>query len=301
MLIFNEPKKLLTHIVDITRQANQAALEIYRTPFDVTFKKDASLVMQADRVAHDLICSALRKLTPAHIPVLSEKSEYERIETNLFWLVDHFDRIKEFIYQNDEFTINITLIDNNLALLGVIYSYTLDLFYRESVKNGTFKISPGEEQVPISFESTLDTDIIAMRSHSHGNLKEVKTFLFSFMEKKIIHTIGSSLNFYKITEGSPHLYPYLEKTMELDIAVIYAILMATRSCMITLSDNILTYGKKDFENPLFMVFPSINFLRKLAADKENYEGCCHFFKFSPLKSEKDCWNLAYQIGHKSGY
>ncbi len=44
----------------------------------------------------------------------------ERQTWSRYWLVDPLDGTKEFIGRNGEFTVNIALIDNGVARLGVV-------------------------------------------------------------------------------------------------------------------------------------------------------------------------------------
>ena len=60
-----------------------------------------------------------------NIPILTEESlvnwETRRV-WNKYWLIDPLDGTKEFINRNGEFTVNISLIENNLPIFGVIYA-----------------------------------------------------------------------------------------------------------------------------------------------------------------------------------
>lgn len=42
-----------------------------------------------------------------------------------FWLVDPLDGTKDFIARNDEFTVNIALIENGIPMIGVVAAQAL--------------------------------------------------------------------------------------------------------------------------------------------------------------------------------
>jgi len=256
-----DQEKLLDNIINISYQAGRAILEIYHTPFfDVSFKEDSSPITQADTLATDLICAALTKLTP-NIPIVCEEIENKSINGNVFWLVDPLDGTKEFINRNDEFTVNIALIENNLPVLGIVYVPALNLLYGGIVGEGAFKELEGQ-RLPIHVQSTTTSEMIVVCSRSHGDLEQIKTFLPSFVKSSFL-AVGSSLKFCKVAEGSAHLYPRLGRTMEWDTAAGQAILMAAGGCVTSLAGDTLIYGKKNFENPHFIASPAIGFLNNV--------------------------------------
>ena len=46
-----------------------------------------------------------------------------------FWLVDPLDGTKEFVKRNDEFSVNIALVDHGRPVLGVVLAPVLDVLY----------------------------------------------------------------------------------------------------------------------------------------------------------------------------
>ena len=65
---------LIGPLLDMTRQAGAAILEVYKSDFEVRTKSDASPLTEADLAAHDVIATALASLTP-QMPLLSEESD----------------------------------------------------------------------------------------------------------------------------------------------------------------------------------------------------------------------------------
>ncbi|MDO8952432.1 MAG: inositol monophosphatase family protein, partial [Draconibacterium sp.] len=96
-------------------KAGKEILDVYHnSDFGVEFKSDNSPLTIADRRAHNIITEVLKE---TEIPVLSEEGKTipydERKNWKLFWLVDPLDGTKEFVKRNDEFTVNIALIESN--------------------------------------------------------------------------------------------------------------------------------------------------------------------------------------------
>ena len=120
--IVNE--RLISSTVEITKEAGVAITKIYNSDFAYQLKKDLSPITAADNLSHNIITDRLKMLTP-EIPILSEENcdlPYKiRSQWTQYWLVDPLDGTKEFINKNDEFTVNIALIDNNTPIFGVIH------------------------------------------------------------------------------------------------------------------------------------------------------------------------------------
>lgn len=124
-MISDEVRKyLLASIFNAAVRAGAAVMEIYenREDYDISIKDDKTPITVADRTAHRIIKEALG---PTRIPILSEEGREmryeERCNWELFWLVDPLDGTVEFIRGNNEFTINIALMENNVCQAAVIY------------------------------------------------------------------------------------------------------------------------------------------------------------------------------------
>ena len=113
----------LPALAEIVDAAGQAILEIYGSDFEVQHKSDQSPLTQADLAAHRVIEAGLAELHP-HLPVFSEESEpppyAERRHWRRYWLVDPLDGTREFVNRNGEFTVNIALIEDGRARLGLV-------------------------------------------------------------------------------------------------------------------------------------------------------------------------------------
>ena len=113
---------LLSAVTRIARDAGEAIMSVYARDFSVSEKADHSPLTEADLAAHRVIAVGLAAL-PEAIPVLSEEDAGSFAEPDAqarYWLVDPLDGTKEFIKRNDEFTVNIALIEHGRPVLGVV-------------------------------------------------------------------------------------------------------------------------------------------------------------------------------------
>ena len=148
MIITPLNDELIKNIIDLSRKAGSAIMEVYRTEFDIYTKEDTrrdeiyiSPITEADMRANTIITEGLEKLIP-DVPVLSEEGDNipfnERSKWESYWLVDPLDGTKEFIKKNDEFTVNIALLENKQPVFGVVYAPALNKLYFGSSEKCSF-------------------------------------------------------------------------------------------------------------------------------------------------------------------
>jgi hypothetical protein len=103
--------------------ASKAIMEIYRQDFSFLDKSDGSPVTKADLASSRII---EKYLSPLGIPITGEESDKAPFEIRQSWIqswcIDPLDGTKEFIKRNDEFAVNIALINNKQAIFGLIAS-----------------------------------------------------------------------------------------------------------------------------------------------------------------------------------
>lgn len=240
---------------NIAQLASEKILLIYNTEFDVTSKDDNTPLTEADMAAHHVITDGLAKLTP-EIPVLSEESIdipfATRQQWHTYWLVDPLDGTREFVKRNGEFTVNIALIEDHKAVLGVIYTPVSGVCYYATKNNGAYKEVPNEPTVEISTRAkeTNHTLVAGSRSHRGDSLN---AFLKKIGEYEII-SMGSSLKSCLVAEGKVDIYPRLGPTSEWDTAAAQCIVENAGGKIVELSMQSMRYNTKDsLLNPHFLV------------------------------------------------
>ncbi|NNF66414.1 MAG: 3'(2'),5'-bisphosphate nucleotidase CysQ [Gammaproteobacteria bacterium] len=246
-------EKLLGDVRQIARDAGAAIMQVYARDFDVELKSDDSPLTEADMASHMLIEKALNELTPG-IPVLSEESGVPDFNTRKgwdhYWLVDPLDGTKEFIKRNGEFTVNIALIDNNEAALGVVYAPARALEYFGTSNDGAFRA--GDDNVPhaihVSAGHAGPARVVGSRSHRGSSLD---AYLAKLGEFEML-PMGSSLKFCLVADGSADIYPRLGPTNEWDTAAAHAVLAAAGGQVLQPDGQPLRYNTKEpLLNPYF--------------------------------------------------
>ncbi len=264
---------LLPHTFNAAVRAGAAVMRIYehRDDYDLS-KYDGNFrsITAADRAAHEAI---KRTLGQTRIPILSEDGREmhyeERCNWELFWLVDPLDGTREFIAGNNEFTINIALMENNVCAAAVIYVpylhkiYFADRGFGSYVRDGvepsadaayTFdEIKQGARRLPLVAERHAHPLIAISRSHNTPEtFAHVEALRRRYPDAQVIEQ-GSSYKFCLLAEGRVDYYVRTTHTYEWDTAAGELILAEAGGRLEALADGAaFRYNKRDLQNPWFI-------------------------------------------------
>ncbi len=252
-----DPCQYLDTIRALALDAGRRILDVYEQgerDVEVTAKADGSPLTAADRAAHEVIATGLKRLTP-DIPLLSEEfaaADYEtRARWTRFWLVDPLDGTKEFVRRNGEFTVNIALIEDGRPVLGVVYVPVPGLTYYACRGQGAHKHKEGTAPRAIRVRPKPQGKPMVVASRSHAG-----DHLAAFLARLGPHdtvSMGSGLKFCLVAEGTADVYPRLGPTMEWDTAAAQCVVEEAGGQVINCAGNALHYNKPDLHNPWFVV------------------------------------------------
>lgn len=247
---------LCQNVLVIARLAAREILRIYQSDFAVENKSDNTPLTTADLAADKVIRQELQQLTP-EIPILTEESEIPpysiRQSWHRYWLVDPLDGTREFIKRNDEFTVNIALIENHRSILGVINAPVLKTDYFAWHAGGAYKKVDKEpvEKIQVRKLKQQQMRVAGSRSHASDKLKD---YLTKIGEPELI-SVGSSLKSCMVAEGAVDLYPRLGLTSEWDTAAAQCIVEEAGGHFKQTDGTTLSYNTKDsLLNPEFLVY-----------------------------------------------
>jgi len=246
---------LLQEIEAIAREAGAAIMAVYARDFSVYEKEDKSPLTEADAAAHSIIAVRLATLHPP-LPILSEEAVEDfsgLADSESYWLVDPLDGTKEFIKRNGEFTVNIALIKKGRPVLGVVYAPVLDVAYLAADGIGAFKVWSDGTRTPIqvsTFAEASSWRVVGSRSHAGDSLAALLQRLGSHE----LVSMGSSLKFCLVAEGSADVYPRLGLTSLWDTAAAQCVVEQAGGGVIQLTGKPLSYADPSVTlNPFFVV------------------------------------------------
>lgn len=269
----DQVRYLLPPLFNAAVRAGAAIMQVYknRDDYDISLKSDRTPITVADRLAHKTI---REYLGPTRIPVLSEEGREmlydERRNWELYWLVDPLDGTVEFIKGNNEFTVNIALMENNVCMAAVIYVPYYEKVYFAERNAGTFlkehiapdaaadysyeRIVGGTRRLPLEAEPSHDRLRVALsRSHQTAETHEhVARLRERFPDLEIVEQ-GSSYKFCMLAEGRADYYVRTTHTYEWDTAAGELILAEAGGSTRALPDGrTLCYNEEDLRNPWFV-------------------------------------------------
>ena len=263
-----EINKLTEISINAAINAGAAIMEIYNSDsFDLNYKQDKSPITNADIKSNQIITNFLKK---TYIPIISEEGKdinYElRKNWKNLWVIDPIDGTKEFVNKNDEFTVNIALIVEQIPIIGVVYAPALGYLYFCNKKIGSYKfifknhfsfhnlntLISDSKKLPLKKNKTYT--VVTSRSHKSP---KIKSFIEKLKKKHSnINTIsmGSSLKICLVAEGAANCYPRFNPTMEWDTAAGHAICMYSGINLIDLKTNLeMKYNRENLKNNPFIV------------------------------------------------
>lgn len=180
------------------------------------------------------------------------------------WSIDPLDGTKEFINKNDEFTVNIALIVNGKAVLGVVYCPPLDRLYFADESVGAFRQDDQQEASRISVaDAPIEGEVWKVVGSRRHGAEELEKFAEQLGNVDVV-SMGSSLKLCLVAEGAAHLYPRLGLTCEWDTGAAQAVVEIAGGQVLSLVSSTnelspLIYGlKEDLFNPYFIVCGSVS-------------------------------------------
>ena len=248
-------RSLLEEIESIAREAGAAVMDVYARDFSVQEKEDKSPLTEADAAAHSVITARLAGLQPA-LPILSEEAvgDFHGVDgSGSYWLVDPLDGTKEFIKRNGEFTVNIALIEGGRPVLGVVYAPVLDVAYLAAEGLGASRLGADGKRTSIHVATHTEKSswrVVGSRSHAGDSLAA----LLQRLGTHELISMGSSLKFCLVAEGSADVYPRLGLTSLWDTAAAQCVVEQAGGGVTQLTGEPLSYADPSSTlNPFFVV------------------------------------------------
>lgn len=239
--------------------ATSEIMDVYINDFETIIKQDGSPVTEADIRSSYAIEKALQD---TNIPIIGEEMvnrEYaERKEWIKCWIVDPVDGTREFVNRNDEFAVNIALVEDGIPIFGLIASPVQQYMLFGGKKMGLFELDySGTNLLPnellINNGEVKQVVVLTSRSHDSGLITDYLGNLEGRYGELTYLRKGSALKFIDLVKQHAHSYPRFAPTMEWDVAAGQALLEAVGGTVLNAETGFpLTYNKPNLLNPYFV-------------------------------------------------
>lgn len=250
--------------------ADEAAKEIlihYCSPSSVARKEDGSPVTPADEAANGMILAGLHEAFPG-IPVLAEESgdPPERFGARWVFVVDPLDGTKEYIARNDEFSVNIALLEWNVPVAGVVWMPVTGRVFWGAHGLGAWMGEKGETNGLLDFDekgeppqeeaalwqrihvSDRTDGLVLALSRSHLSTKTEAVMANPRVARTLV--AGSSLKGCLIACGKADVYYRFGRTMEWDTAAMQVVVEEAGGVVRQMDGSKMAYNKNIPDNPI---------------------------------------------------
>lgn len=253
-MLSSEEISELKHVMET---AGRAIMDIYRKDKDigVKLKNDNTPVTDADLLSNEIITEFLARRYP-NIPVISEESDHLPFVTRqsfpAVWLLDPLDGTREFLGRSGEFTINLGLVSQGVAVAGFIYLPAFSRFYYAIKGLGAWEYTPsGARQLRAHRFSMADDGLRVVRSRTHTE-EATLNHIEALRHPRIMH-MGSALKFIAIADGLADYYPRMLHIMEWDTAAGQVLIEEAGGSLVdACTGSPLRYNKESLVNPHFI-------------------------------------------------
>ncbi|MDZ7826214.1 MAG: 3'(2'),5'-bisphosphate nucleotidase CysQ [Gammaproteobacteria bacterium] len=239
-------------MIEAVTAAGEAILRVYgQERIEATAKADESPVTVADHAAQRILADALATLA-AEIPVLSEEGEHadaaERADWPVLWIVDPLDGTREFLARNDEFTVNVALVEDGRPTLGVVGVPAMGRVFAGRVEEGIAEqidTATGERTRIRTRPCPREPVITASRSHRGPRMEALVAALRADFPGLSEERVGSALKLVELARGRCDGYPRRGPCSEWDIAAGEAVLCAAGGLVRRWDGEPLAYNKPE--------------------------------------------------------
>lgn len=252
-MVFMKLPQTLRILHETAREAGIRALELrQRGTLDERRKSDGSQVSRADLEAHELILKGLSSAFPG-VPVISEEAPIPAWEIRRSWpshfLVDPLDGSKGFIKGEDEFCVNIALLEGPIVKAAILHHPPSGTTY--GAQRGLGAWNGG---TPMARRTQFPSSLRAIDSRYHSSPK-VEAHLKSMGITETLRC-SSALKHCRIAEGAAEVYASFKGTWAWDTAAAQLLLEECGLKMVELeTGRDLVHHREDLFNPPLLVRP----------------------------------------------
>ena len=233
-------------------EAGKTVMNVYNQEFSSTLKNDNEPLTEADVKSNEII---QKIISDSGHPILSEESvdDKKRLDSKKIWIIDPLDGTSDFIKKTGEFTIMISLVEDHIPILGVIYWPTEKKLYLAQKGQGAFKSDNGIwSKLSVSNVSELE-NCRAVGSRYH--ISEIEQNLIKRLNISQFTSKGSSLKVADISSGNAELYfTTTNKIKQWDTCASYCLITEAGGKMTDMLGNDLKYNTErlNHENGLLV-------------------------------------------------
>jgi len=200
----------LDFAIDLIKSTSKRVLELHRSEgSSYQLKEDKSKVTEADRIINEILVRAIAKEFRNDL-VIGEESAISLDTKNKrrSWLIDPIDGTEDFIRGNDQWAIQIGLVDRETAVMGLVARPLRDELFFARQGAGSFVTSLSSTTKATQIHCGKCSDIKSARLIESSNRIDPTTALFRAegFGNEIIRTGSLGIKLGEIAKAKADLY-----------------------------------------------------------------------------------------------
>ncbi|HEX5482292.1 MAG TPA: inositol monophosphatase family protein [Terriglobia bacterium] len=193
-------ENFLSTAIEIAREAGALLGRLYSQPHQISYKRPADLVTEADGRSEALITEHLRRHFPEH-SIVAEEGRSHQGNSDYCWYVDPLDGTTNFAHGFPVFCVSLGLALRDEVITGVIYDPTRDELYTAERGSGAFR---NGKRLEVSKISKLSEALLATgfppTSRDH-NLNVEYFFRFTELSHGVRRAGSAALDLCSVASG----------------------------------------------------------------------------------------------------
>ena len=222
---------------DAVAEAGDLAASMFKSGVETWDKSDKTPITEADLAVNDLLHDRLTKARPDYGWLSEETADDElRLGRQRTWVVDPIDGTRGFVRGTDQWCVCAGLVENGVAIAGVIAQPLARQFYEASSGAGAFVNGQ-----PIH---TLNDDCIAgCHIIMHDDLRRSKKWHAPWPELKVSMSTSMALRLCNVAAGQADATIAISGKSDWDLAAADILVHEAGGKVTGLSGNHLVYNQ----------------------------------------------------------
>jgi len=231
---------------EVTAEAGELALRLFRAPGVVEFKPDGSPVTEADRLIDALIVARLSAATPG-LPILAEESTADTLEAaSHLWVVDAIDGTRSFAGGGDQWVISAALVRDGRPVAGVLFRPTTGDLYCARLSGGATRNGAAIAVAP----GGLAAETRYTSAQMPKRYKDYKTVLPGGV--KLPNSRSLALRLAELAEGASDVALVREGAGDWDLGAADLIVSEAGGVLTDAQGRVPLYGVPPFRQPFLI-------------------------------------------------
>jgi len=220
-------------------EAGGIILNYYKADYEIKDKGYHNPVTTADNAADTRLKEILTETRPEY-GWLSEETvdSHKRLKKERVWIVDPLDGTKEFIEGVPHFVVSVSLVENGIPIVGVLYNPVTAETFTAAKGEGAFL--NGKSILCTAKENVSEMVILNSRSETRRGLW--KSYGNTFGELKAIGSVAYKLGL--TAAGQADIFASLRPKNEWDICAGNCIINEAGGKLIDLKGNRVIYNRE---------------------------------------------------------